>query len=101
MSKLQELLDARYPMPDTLNADGLFMTQQEIKRRIFTEGYNAAKEEDAKPAANQNVNMEVLLGNCAAMIKAGHKADAIMTYKRATGASISEAANVLGITTKY
>ena len=91
MTNLEQLLKDKYPDSEI----------SDIQRRAFIEGYNAAKEEYAKPVANQNVNMEVLLGNCAAMIKAGHKSDAIMTYKRATGASISETANILGITTKY
>lgn len=48
MSKLQELLDARWPLHGNLStADRLYL---ESYRLIFTEGYNAAKAEEKEDA---------------------------------------------------
>lgn len=50
MSKLQELLDAKWPLTEGLSEN--IEISNEYNRRVFTEGYNAAKKENLNHYGN-------------------------------------------------
>ena len=93
MSKLQELLDERWPISeDTTMADKLTLGSF---RMIFTEGYNAAMEEVSPE--KENPDHHELLKKCGNLIVQGLSLTALKLYKDKTGCSISQAKAILNL----
>lgn len=98
-SKLEQLLDAKFPITDQTSEDGKRL--YEVWRDIFTEGYNARiaeeKEERGLSLPTPGYNREEIWCSCNKLIKNGLRVEAIELYKKATGCSVQMAKHLLNL----
>ena len=94
MSKLQQLLDEKWPLENNQSeSDRLY----KMKRQAFTEGYNEGvaslrEANDANPYDTTKV-----LNECHKMISEGKSLNALRLYKETMGCSISDAKAILNL----
>lgn len=90
MNSLQQLLDEKFPITKETTEEGkrLYL----MCRDIFTEGYNAAKEEK-KPVLE---GRDAILAKCAEYYKSGMSLAAVKHYKDNTGCDLMTAIDTVG-----
>lgn len=90
MSKLQELLDKKFPL--TVNSSDADRRLYEVWRDIFTEGYNARKEEETPILEGR----DVILKQCRDYYKHGMSIGAVKHYMESTGCDLQTAMDAVG-----
>lgn len=99
MSKLQELLDKKFPMPEGMSSEGyrLFTVWRDIMVEGYAAGYTDRAEEHMLTIPTPGYNREDVLQKCKDLIAAGNSLDALRMYKNATGYSLTQCKNILNI----
>lgn len=99
MSKLQELLDRKFPMPEGMSTEGhrLFTVWREIMAEGYAAGYADKAYERALTIPTPGYNREDVLKKCKDLISSGNPLSALRLYKTATGYSLTECKNILNL----
>lgn len=99
MSKLQELLDKKFPMPEGMSSEGhrLLTVWRDIMAEGYAAGYADKTDEEALKIPTPGYNKEEILKRCKDLIASGNSLGALRMYKTATGCSLTECKNILNL----
>lgn len=99
MSKLQELLNKKFPMPEGMSSEGqrLFTVWRDIMAEGYAAGYADKADEKALSIPTPGYNREEVFKKCKEFIADGNSLGALRLFKTATGYSLTECKNLLNL----